>query len=215
MAEIIEGPKLAALSCGKPVYLVVLLHGEGGSGQDMADLALGWVPEMIKADFVALEAPFRDPEGRAVWREAERPQSFAESAAALDSFLDAQLATTRLPASHLALVGFGQGAELALTVGLRRPQKLAALVGFSGAYPTQTLPDELADPAPTLLVHGDADARYSAMLALKDALKARGAPVWSFKRPGLGHEIDGDGADAAGAFLAKHVRHVKEDHDHD
>ena len=38
------GPKLAALSCGKPVYLVVMLHGDGEKGQDMADLALGWAP---------------------------------------------------------------------------------------------------------------------------------------------------------------------------
>jgi phospholipase/carboxylesterase len=216
MAEIIEGPKLAALSCGKPVYLVILLHGEGGCGQDMLDLAMGWAPEIIKADFLSLEAPFRDAEGRAVWRDPAWPaDSFAEAAAALDAFLDAQLTKTRLPASHVALAGFGQGAELALTVGLRRSAPLAALVGFSGAYDAPALTEHLASPAPTLLAHGDEDAiaPFSGMVALKEALKARGAPVWSFKRPGLGHQIDGDGADAAGAFLARHVKHVKNDHD--
>ncbi|WP_374544640.1 alpha/beta hydrolase [Rhodoblastus sp.] len=214
MADIIEGPKLAALSCGKPVYLVVLLHGEGGCGQDMADLALGWAPEMIKADFLALEAPFRDAQGQAVWRDPVRPEeSFSESAAALDGFLDAQLTQTRLPASHLALVGFGEGAELALTVGLRRPQQLAALVGIAGAYRAEALAEALVSPAPTLLAHGEDDpvAPFAAMLALKEALKARSAPVWSFRRPGLGHSIDAESADAAGAFLARHVKHQKPD----
>ena len=208
MPDIIEGPKLAALSCGKPVYLVILLADQGGSGQDMADLAMGWAPEMIKADFLALEPLARDP--------ARSQESFAENAAALDAFLDAQLATTRLPASHLALVGFGAGAELALHVGLRRREKLAALVGFSGAYLGKLIPEDLPSTAPILLVHGEADseAPFATMAALKDGLKARGAPVWSFRRPGLGHAIDGEGADAAGAFLAKHVKHVKDDPDH-
>jgi phospholipase/carboxylesterase len=211
LASIIEGPKLAALSCGKPVYLVVLLHGEGGCGQDMLDLALGWAPEMIKADFLSLEAPFG-----ALWRNPARPaESFAEVASTLDAFLDAQMAKTRLPASHLALAGFGQGAELALTVGLRRPQQLAALVGFSGAYDAHALAAKIENAAPTLLVHGEADAQapFAGMVALKEALKAQNAPVWSFKRPGLGHEIDGDGADAAGAFLARHVKHATTTHD--
>lgn len=36
------GPKIAALSCGKPVYLVVLLHGQGADGQSIIDQALNW-----------------------------------------------------------------------------------------------------------------------------------------------------------------------------
>jgi len=215
--DIIEGPKLAALSCGKPVYLVVMLHGERGCGQDMADLAMGWAPEMIKADFLALEAPFRDGSGRAMWRDPARPEpSFTEAAIALDGFLDARLAESRLPASHLALVGIGHGAELALAVGLRRPQALGALVGVSGAYAPGLAPQAGEGAPPTLLVHGEADpvAPFAGMVALKEALKAKGAPVWSFRRPGLGHDIDADGAEAAGAFLARHLRHHKADHAH-
>jgi phospholipase/carboxylesterase len=45
------------------------------------------------------------------------------------------------------------------------------------------------------------------MLDFKAALKARGAPVWSFKRPGLGHALDDDGVAAAGEFLSRHAVH--------
>lgn len=208
MADILEGPKLAALSCGKPVYLVLLLHGRGGCGQDMLDFALGWAPEMIKADFLALEAPLRDAERRAVWFDG--PETEAAMAAALDALIDAKLEQARLPASHLALVGFGQGARLAVAAGLRRREPLAAIVGVAG-FCDAALANGAPSPAPTLLVHGEQDpvAPFSAMLALKEALKARGAPVWSFRQPGPGHAFQPEGAEAVGAFLARHVKHAK------
>ncbi len=53
MVAIAEGPKIAALSCGKPAYLVVLLHGPGSDGQAVIDQALNWAPTMPLADFVA------------------------------------------------------------------------------------------------------------------------------------------------------------------
>ena len=54
----LDGPSLAPLSCGKAVYLVVLLHGVGANGDDLIDLALNWQPILPKAEFLALNAPF-------------------------------------------------------------------------------------------------------------------------------------------------------------
>jgi phospholipase/carboxylesterase len=62
----------------------------------------------------------------------------------LDAFLDRALAERRLPESHLALVGFSQGAMLGLHVGLRRPRQMGAIVAFSGAvYDAESLPGEI------------------------------------------------------------------------
>jgi phospholipase/carboxylesterase len=58
MSAIAEGPKIAALSCGKPVYLVILLHGPDADGQSIISQALTWVPTLPKAEFVAAESPF-------------------------------------------------------------------------------------------------------------------------------------------------------------
>lgn len=201
MDDLVLGPQLAALSCGKPVYLVILLPGDGLSAEAFCDIAMGWAPEMIKADFQALVPPLS---GGEKWF---APEGLAAAAQRLAVFIDAELERTRLPAAHLALVGFGQGAELAVAVGLTRAEPLGCLVGFSGGYGA---PEAMAEKLPpTLLVHGEADetSPFAAMQALKETLKARGAPAWSFRRPGLGHEIDGDGADAAGAFLARHLKH--------
>lgn len=201
MDDLVLGPKLAALSCGKPVYLVILLPGDGLSAEAFSEIAMGWAPEMIKADFQTLVPPL---DGQWFGSTAQ----CAEAAQKLENFLDAEILRTRLPASHLALVGFGQGAELALAVGLRRAEPLGCLIGFSGAYDAAIETAHEKSP-PLLLVHGEADelAPFAAMVALKDALKAKGAPAWSFKRPGLGHALDGDGVDAAGGFLAKHLKH--------
>jgi phospholipase/carboxylesterase len=208
MTEFVEGPALAALSCGKPVYLVVLLPGDSVDGQAMLDLALGWAPAMPKADFVTVQAP-------------EAENSLVSLAEKLDLILDEMLAKRRLPDSHLALVGFSDGATLAQQVGLRRRNPIAALVALSAkAYDAEAFSGEGRAKPPILLVHGEDDpiSPYESMLAFKAALKASGAPVWSFKRPGLGHEIDDDGVAAARDFLARHVVHkapAQDNHIHD
>ncbi|MBG0811370.1 dienelactone hydrolase family protein [Methylosinus sp. H3A] len=220
MTDIVEGPALAALSCGKPAFLVVLLHGEGADGQSMVDHALNWAPTMPKAEFLAAEAP-AGADGVRSWFDAADPDGLAKGLAALVRFLDEALAKRRLPPSHLALVGFSQGATLALLAGLARPGPAAAIVAFSGG-PYGASPTVGADGAPpVLLIHGDADeaAPLASARETKAALTAQGARVWSMTRKGLAHAMDDDGVIAAGDFLTEHVVHKKggaaDDHDHD
>lgn len=211
MSAITEGPKIAALSCGKPVYLVVLLHGPGSSGQAVIDIALNWAPTMPKADFVALEAPLPAPDGtgRQWFDEGDGTPGAAlasldAAAPALDILLDEMLAKRRLDDSHLALVGFSQGAMLALHAALRRPKTMAAVVGFAGtAFGLPARAAEIVSRPQVLLIHGEADDKmpYADMLAAKAALKDAGVPIKSMKRPGLGHGHDDDGIVVAGDYL--------------
>jgi phospholipase/carboxylesterase len=217
--EIVEGPALAALTCGKAPFLVVMLHGEGSDGQSMVDQALNWAPTLPKAEFLSAEAPV-GPDGRRVWFDPAKEGDLERCAAALDRFLEGALARRKLPPSHLALVGFSQGATLALRVGLARPGPLKAIVAFSGGpYGALAAPDHAP---PILLVHGDADeiSPLAAMREAKAALAASGARPLSLTRPGLGHALDDDGVIAAGDFLTEHVTQTKgaddhHDHDHD
>lgn len=51
MSAIAQGPEIAALSCGKPVYLVVLLRGPDANGGSIIEEVLDRVPAMPEAEF--------------------------------------------------------------------------------------------------------------------------------------------------------------------
>ena len=84
--------------------------------------------------------------------------------------------------SRLALVGFSQGAMMALHVGLRRRRAPAAIVGYSGLLvgperlKEATARDPRGAPPPILLIHGDQDpvipveAMFMAAEALAQAI---------------------------------------------
>lgn len=212
MSGIVEGPKIAALSCGKPVYLVVLLHGEGTDGASIIQQALNWAPTMPKADFLAAEAPLATAHGEGrFWFEAPDAahppaEALARTAEQLNIFLDEALAARRLPDSHLALVGFSQGAMVALCAALQRPKPIAAVVCFSGALP-EGVPAAVTATPDVLMIHGEDDTLvpFAAMTATKERLKAAGVPVKSMRRRGVGHVMDDEGVIAAGEFLTAEV----------
>ena len=96
---------------------------------------------------------------------------------------------------------------MSLFVALRRPDPVAAVVGYSGML---IAGEDDADPAsrpPIMLVHGDADpvVAASAMPAAADYLTALGVPVETHLRRGLGHGIDPEGIALGARFLARHL----------
>ena len=218
MAAPLNGPRLRPQS-GTAKQLVVLLHGYGADGNDLIEIGRQWQRWLPDAAFIAPNAPeacagapmgrqwfaltFRDPHER--WRGVN------QAGPGLDAFLDAELARHGLDASKLALVGFSQGTMMALHVALRRPQPLAAIVGYSGLL----VLDERQDPdslkravrakPPILLVHGDQDdlIPLDALFLSADALAGADVPCEWHLSLGLGHGIDGPGLKHGGLFLAR------------
>ncbi|MEP9352349.1 dienelactone hydrolase family protein [Xanthobacter sp. KR7-65] len=224
------GPMISALSCGKPAFLVVLLHEEGACGQDVINLALNWAPELPKADFLAAEAPFVTEGGGRRWfpDDPMTPEAISAGLAAvgpkLEAFLAEMLAARRLPDHHLALVGFSQGAMLALHAGLRRPNAPAVVISFGGALPEDDPAAEAVTARPPVVfIHGEADAVVPAaqMIATRDRLKALGIAAKSMRRPELGHGVDDVGIIAAGDVLTQSLKKkppaaaAQESHDQD
>jgi phospholipase/carboxylesterase len=206
-----DGPRLPAAS-GTARQLVVLLHGYGADGNDLIALGREWRGALPDAEFVSPHAPEFAPGGfggrqwfaLTMRDEAELRDGVARAAPAVDAFLDAELARLGLADNNLALVGFSQGAMLALHVGLRRKHPPAAVVGFSGVLVAPDLLAELPGPfPPVLLVHGDLDEviPHRALPLAKQALAARGIAVRSHTARGLGHGIDRPGLDLAAGFM--------------
>jgi phospholipase/carboxylesterase len=210
----LEGPELAPAAGGAPEQLVMLLHGVGADGSDLIGLAPFFQAVLPAAQFVSPNAPFAfdmAPFGHQ-WFSLQdmsaeaRLRGARDAAPILDAFIDERLARHGLAEDRLALVGFSQGAMMALYVGLRRRRRLAGIVGFSGMLVGgELLPLELRSRPPVLLVHGDADQVLpaAALPAARAGLEAVGVAVESHLRPGLGHGIDEAGIRLALRFLVK------------
>jgi len=210
----LDGPRLAPASGGPAGTLVVFLHGYGADGSDLIDLGRHLAPVLPETAFVSPDAPGFHPEvpGGRQWFplagiDPERLREGVLSAApALDAFLDAELARHGLGDDALALVGFSQGAMMALHVGPRRQGRIAGIVGYSGLLPgPEFLRAELRHRPPVLLVHGEADrlipvmATYAAVRILGQA----GFQVEWHIRPGLEHGIDEEGLTLGADFLRR------------
>lgn len=190
---------------GTPKQLVVLCHGLGADAHDLFSLAPAWGPAVPDALFASVNAPDPHPLGfgRQWWDVGDRsPAVMAagvrSAAAALDGFLDAELARLGLPADAYGLMGFSQGAMTALFTGLRRAVAPRAILAFSGALlAPESLQDEMRNSAPVLLVHGEADdvVPVTRSRDAERALKAARVPVESSYIQGLGHGIDDTGLD--------------------
>jgi phospholipase/carboxylesterase len=190
-------------SKAKPKQLVVLCHGLGADAFDLIDLGHAWQHACPDAIFASVHAPFQHDSGfgRQWWSVADRSPHIVEAgvrtaAPYLHGFIDAELARLELPPEAYAIMGFSQGAMMALFAGLRRPVGPRAILAFSGALiAPESLAKELANRAPVLLVHGEADdvvlpARSQEAEA---ALIAADVPVDAHYIPGLGHGIDDTG----------------------
>ncbi|HYF55868.1 MAG TPA: phospholipase [Salinarimonas sp.] len=218
MTPRIDGPRLAPRS-GRARQLVVILHGYGADGNDLIELGRQWQALLPDAAFVAPHAPdllpgtpmgrqwfpltFRDPHER--WRGVNA------AAPALGAFLDAELARHGLGPDRLALVGFSQGAMMALHIGLRRTPAIAGIVALSGLLVLEEGkgPDSLKGQArakpPVLLVHGDGDdvIPVDALFLGLDSLAAAEIPCQWHISMGVGHGVDPGALTHGGLFLTQ------------
>jgi phospholipase/carboxylesterase len=221
MTTELDGPRIEPRAGGAARQLVVFLHGYGADGNDLIEIGRAWQPMMPNAAFVSPHAPNacgQSPTGRewfplTVRDPGERWTGANACAAALDHFLDAELARRNLPPSALALVGFSQGTMMALHVGLRRATAPFAIVGYSGllVVPPDAGQDAMAADVksrpPVLLIHGDSDDRIppEALFHAANSLAALGVPVEWHLSPGIGHSIDQEGLRQGAEFIAKRL----------
>jgi phospholipase/carboxylesterase len=216
MTTRLDGPRWGPASGGPPRKLVVLLHGLGADGYDLIDLAPGWGQAVPEAAFVAPHAPEPcdiAPYGRQWFsvgdRTPARMLAGAEVAAAhLAAFLDAEAARLGIGAGDVGVMGFSQGAMMALFTGLRRAPPPAVLLAYSGRLlGAETLAADIRARPPVLLVHGEEDEIVPAAASreAESALAAAGVTVEAVFRPGLGHGLDEAGMALGALALQRYV----------
>ncbi len=224
MSAALDGPRLPP-SRGPATGLVVFLHGYGADGNDLIELGRQWRALLPQAAFVSPHAPERcigAPMGRQWFALSsrgpddpagaeERWNGALKARVAIDAFLDAELKRLGLDDSKLALVGFSQGAMMAMHVGLRRNRAPAAIVGYSGLLVgaerlgEATARDARGAPPPILLSHGDQDPLIpvEAMFNALEAFAGAKIPAQWHLSLGVGHGIDEGGLTHGGLFLGQ------------
>ena len=214
LSKIVNGKSLQPRSGAAPRQIVVLLHGFGSNGADMIALAPHWQDALPHALFVAPHAPQRCGmmgTGYQWWglsglAPAALAAGAASAAPAIDAFVDRKLEQYGLSEADLALVGFSQGTMMALHVGLRRANPVAAVVGYSGMLTGGAdLAHAIRAKPPVLLVHGSADpvVPVAALHAAEARLKQLGVTVTTHVSSGLGHSVDPTGLRLGRDFVAK------------
>ncbi len=171
---------------------LIMLHGRGGSAQDI--LSLGQEFETGDIAFVAPQAPGRS------WY----PFSFLAPIAQNEPFLSEALATVdatvasvreHMPAERIFLLGFSQGGCLALEYGARNARRYGGLIGLSAGLigpsdVARNYPGSL-DGTPVFLGCSDIDAHIPLWRVneFTIVLSDLGGAVTESIYPGMGHTI--------------------------
>lgn len=175
---------------------MIMLHGRGASAQDILALASQW-----RAPDVAFLAP---QAANNTWYPNRFIAPIASNEPWLTSALEmvagvlAQTESAGIPAQRTLLLGFSQGACLALEFAARHPRHYGGVVGLSGALiengdQPRAYTGSLAG-TPVFLGCSDVDFHIPAgrLDRSADILSGLGAAVTKRIYPGMGHTINAD-----------------------
>jgi phospholipase/carboxylesterase len=188
---LIQAPK------GDPSSLLLLLHGTGATPQDMLPVGQQLAAAFTDAVVVSVCAPHASDLGRGYqWfsvlgvTEDSRPKRVAAAMSAFIEEVHYWQRKSGVSADRTTLIGFSQGAIMALEASLL-PQRLAGrVVAMAGRF--ARLPADVRPNAAIHFLHGDRDNVIAAQNSIDAAQRLRGlgTVVTLELIQGLGHGID-------------------------
>ncbi len=198
--------------------VVVMLHGVGSNGQDLISLAPMLSEKLPKTMFISPDAPFpcdMVPPGYPnsyQWFSLQDRDPLVmlngvkDVFPLVEEFIEEQLKAYDIPADKLALLGFSQGTMTSLYSAPRLKDKIAGVLGYSGALLWDASDDvDGLHKTPIHLIHGEADdvVPVQAHAQAKQVLEQHGFEVSGHTTPYLTHSIDQKGIDSGVEFLLK------------
>ncbi len=200
----------------QPRQLVIMLHGVGSNGRDLISLSPYLAQFVPDAHFISPDAPFPCdmvppgyPDAYQWFSLQDRdPHIMLDGVKSvfplLEEFVDQQAERLSIPFDRIALLGFSQGTMTSLHVAPRLSNKIAGVLGYSGAllWDEKNVKD-ITHKMPVHLIHGEADdvVPVQAWSMAQNTLKDHGFTVGGHTTSGLTHSIDQKGIESGGAFL--------------
>ena len=205
-------PAAGTAAGGHP--LLVLLHGYGSDERDLMGLApyldprfqvvSARAPQVLEMGGYAWFAVQFTPFGLVLDHDQAR-----ESRQQLEAWLEALIAAPGVDRSRVFLLGFSQGASMALGAALHRPELVAGVASLSGLVVPQMIPEgdpEKLRPLSVLMTHGRQDplipiAQGRASRALLEQLPVR----LRYREYEMGHEIDAECLEEVRTWLTEEL----------
>jgi predicted esterase len=201
----------AVLQAGVPLeearLAMIMVHGRGASAEDMIGLA-----QELRTDGVTFLAP--QARGN-TWYPFPFLRPIAENEPGISSALNVLAGLTRsleqqgVGADRLLLLGFSQGACLALEFAARQPRRYAGVVGLSGGLIGPDGTDRnyagSLEQAPVFLGCSDRDPHIPLARVHETAgvFRRLGARVDERIYPAMGHTVNDDEIEAVRALLRR------------
>lgn len=198
----------------KAAQLILLFHGVGSNAQSLAGLGQAYAQAFPQAMVVAVDAPYPSelaPGGRQWFSvtgvtEENRVERVDAALSAFEFAVRHWQERSGVDTAGTALVGFSQGAIMALASALRPEPVAARVVAISGRF--ARLPEEPLHEGSTIhLLHGKADTVMPYSHAIEGAmrLKSLGGDFTADVLPFIGHELHPDLVELAVEKLQQHV----------
>ena len=195
----------------REVPLLIAVHGRGADATDLAGLAGEIYPEGYR--WVLPQGPREVPlaPGWVGWAWYElgpnQDETVVSSRGLLSAFVDATLERLAIPRERAVMMGFSQGAVMALHVGLASEEPFAGVVAMSGHLPAaDTLAPLLAARRDrrVLVVHGTQDETLPIERGrrIRDILEGAGLAPEYHEFP-MGHQITAESLGVVREYLAR------------
>ena len=207
--------KLIKPESGKKIKnIVVLLHGYGGDGNDIAQVTLNWKRFLPNTLFVCPNAPEKcsiSPHGYQWFDLSQDDEEFIlneskKNEIILKKFLNEVKEKFSLPNSKICLSGFSQGCMMSINVGLSSVEKYSGILGFSGKIISKKdLSKRITHKPKTILIHGENDDIVPCVKSLeaKDFLDRNKVPVELEIIKDCGHHIPIEASSIGLKFIKK------------
>lgn len=197
-----------------PKSMVILLHGYGANGQDLLGLGEEWKTDFPDTVFISPDAPTPceiSPFGYqwfslGDWSPVSMTTGVRTVAPHINELIDEQLKKYNVSDENLVLCGFSQGTMLALYTALRRPKKIAGVLGYSGALICTEDWNSIELQKPDIcLIHGIADnvVPVAAYYHASQTLQEYDFPFDGHVLHGLMHGINDYGLQLGRDFLKR------------